>query len=75
MPGVPEEAIEHRGHESVTTLTSDKTRHKRQGETWGASERHDGAFRRSFRLPPVTAAEAAIALVMNSVFQITPRRD
>ncbi len=45
-----------------------------QRETWVASERHDGAFHRSFRQPPVSAAEAATALMMNSVFQITPRR-
>jgi len=40
----------------------------------GISQRGNGAFHRSFRLPPVTAAEAAIALMMNTVFQITPRR-
>lgn len=74
MPGVPEEAIKHRGHESVTTPTRDKTRRNGQGETRVISERDDGASRRSFWLPPVTAAEAAIALMMNSDFQITPRR-
>ena len=74
MSGVPEEATKHRVRESVTTPTRDKTRRNRQCETRVISERDDGAFRRSFRLPPVTAAEAASARIMDGVFQVAPRR-
>lgn len=71
---MPEEASEHRGHESVTTPTRDKTCRRGEGEVWFIGQRDDGTFHRSFRLPPVTAAEAAIALMMNTVFHIMPRR-
>lgn len=55
-PGMPEEVTSHSVPESVTMPTRDKTCRKAQGETWLASDTHDGAFRGLSRLPPVTDA-------------------
>ncbi|NIY97566.1 hypothetical protein HC022_15340 [Salipiger sp. HF18] len=73
-PGMSEEVISHSVPESVTMPTRDKTCRKAQGETWLASDTHDGAFRGLSRLPPVTDATSASARMKDGVLWTTSRR-
>ncbi len=77
LPGVSEDDIDLRVTNDSLVVSGEKTESREdKGETWYFSERHYGAFRRSFRLPPDADSESAEAHARDGVLEITvPRKD
>ena len=72
LPGVAEEDIDLSVESDVVTLRGEKrTEREEQGKTWFFSERHYGAFSRSFRLPQDAKSDEVDAHLKDGVLTIT----
>ncbi|MGJ8588714.1 MAG: Hsp20/alpha crystallin family protein [Yoonia sp.] len=72
LPGVEEKDINLSVEDGVVLLKGEKrTEREDKGDTWYFSERHYGAFSRSFRLPPDARGEDVDAQLKDGVLTIT----
>ncbi|HSR55292.1 MAG TPA: Hsp20/alpha crystallin family protein [Alphaproteobacteria bacterium] len=71
LPGVSQDDIDVAVHDNVLLVKGEKKyQHEEKGKTYFFSERAYGAFQRSFRLPPDSAADKIQASFKDGVLTI-----